>query len=40
MSDSNVYFYSAKTNGFYPLSLKESVYEPAGAWPEDARGGR
>ncbi|MEG1111436.1 MAG: tail fiber assembly protein, partial [Hafnia sp.] len=26
------YVYDAKTNGFYPLSLKE-VYESKGAWP-------
>lgn len=30
----NKYIYDAKTNAFYPLALKESVYEPAGMWPE------
>jgi len=36
MNDGNTYFYSAKTNGFYPLALKHDVYDPSGTWPDDA----
>ncbi|ENV0761113.1 tail fiber assembly protein [Salmonella enterica subsp. enterica serovar Muenster] len=32
-SRSNMYIYDAKTNGFYPVLLKES-YELAGTWPK------
>ncbi|EMQ3425113.1 tail fiber assembly protein [Escherichia coli] len=31
-----LYYFSASNNGFYAQSLKDSVYEPAGAWPADA----
>lgn len=29
------YYYSAKNNGFYAVSLKE-IYDEAGSWPSDA----
>ena len=34
-SESERYFYSASTGGFYPVSLKND-YETAGSWPVDA----
>lgn len=34
-SESESYFYSASTGGFYPVSLKVD-YETAGSWPVDA----
>ncbi|MBX8880237.1 tail fiber assembly protein [Enterobacter ludwigii] len=34
-SESESYFYSASTGGFYPVSLKGD-YETAGSWPVDA----
>lgn len=30
------YFYSKKTNGFYPISLKETYEASPGGWPDDA----
>lgn len=33
---SEIYFFSGSKVGFYAASLKESVYDQADAWPDDA----